>query len=406
MKTAIVTAPPGAARNVHQTMNKILLTVAAAAALGVSPRAQLAPADHFRRPSKTVETPTDAMADLQVMLQLAREHGTRIDDRGREVCDHPVWQTRRQSLEQKMFNLATFFGQILLDSNNPNDRRLAAYGTFYLDDPHHVFQLITFFAQEPDRSIRETAFKRSIDYLRVYLPRDARVDDEASATAPRPLYTLAAYPYLDLLKLEDPRDQAQGLWFLGQVMEIRPDSGTAILRESRARVRELLVSDKDLVRRHARAFVRYSDPKQRTVPEDDATDEALLAWIDEITDELFPPIQRVSGGLIDLYPSDELDRAARVGREALTTKEIGETASGKLSSGLFYRGYRINRLPEPLDKLGIPIGAVITSINSQPVSNAKKILEIAERSLEAGHRILVEFVFGGQSMVMEYRLRT
>ena len=36
MKTAIVTAPPGAARNVHQTMNKILLTVAAAAALGVA----------------------------------------------------------------------------------------------------------------------------------------------------------------------------------------------------------------------------------------------------------------------------------------------------------------------------------------------------------------------------------
>ena len=107
-----------------------------------------------------------------------------------------------------------------------------------------------------------------------------------------------------------------------------------------------------------------------------------------------------------LHQSDELDRVGEVGREALTTNEIGETASGKLSSGLYYRGYRINRLPEPLDKLGIPVGAVITSVNSQPVSSAKKLLDITERGLKDGRRVLVEFVLRGQSRVMEYRLRT
>ena len=111
------------------------------------------------------------------------------------------------------------------------------------------------------------------------------------------------------------------------------------------------------------------------------------------------------GGLTELYPSAELQRVAKVGREALSTKEIGETASGKLRSGLFYRGYRINRLPEPLNKLGIPQDAVITHVNSQPVFKAAKILEILEAEAKPGARILVEFAFRGQSQVMEYRLQ-
>jgi len=387
-------------------MKIVIWTTVVAVSVVIGPRAQLAPSDHFRQPSKTVTSPPAAMRELQAMWHLAREHGTRVDERGREVCDHPDWMARREALEQEMFNLAASFGQIILDSNNVNDRRLAAYGTFYLDDPQHVFQLITFFAQEPDRSIREQAFRRAINYLRVYLPRDAQVDDGAEAGTPRPLYTLAAYPYLQLLELADRRDQSQGLWFLGEVMEIRPDATTAILRETRRRARQLLVSEDPMVRRYARDFVRSADPQRRKVPAKDASDDALLAWLDEISDELFPPIKRVSGGLVELYKSDELDRAGQVGRAALTTEEIGQTDSGKLGSGRYFRGYRIDRLPEPLNKLGIPVGAVITNVNSQPVSTAGRILELVESALETRGRILVEFVYRGESRVMEYRLRT
>lgn len=386
-------------------MSKLLLCLAVGAALTATAEAQSLPKPFFRTPTEDIETPAEAFADLKVMRRLAQQNGVRVDRDGREVCDHLDWQRARESLGRKMLNLATFFGQILGRSKHPDDRALSAYGTFYLDDPQHVCQLITFFAEEPERSIREPAFRRSIDFLRVYLPRNAEAEDTGDEpTAPTALYRLEIGPFLGLLSVPDPRDQAQGLWFLAQVMDIRQDSARTILSHSQAHLRHLLVSEVPDVRKQARAFLISADLKRREPPAEDAGDEELLTWLRAVLYDVFPPIDRVSAGLIQLRVSDELERVAEVGRPALTTKAIGETDSGKLASGLHYRGFRIQRLPEPLNKLGIPVGSVITTINAQQVKTGREILDALEELLPAQRRLLVEFVYRGQSMAMEYRL--
>jgi len=383
---------------------KLLPTLAGAAVLAAAPAAQALPERFFRNPTEDIEPPGDAFDDLKVMRRLARQHGVRTDEQGREVCDHPAWQEARKSLQRKMLNLGTFFGQILARSERRDDRALSAYGTFYLDDPQDVCKLITFFAEEPDRAIREPAFRRSIDFLRVWLPLDAEVEsDDGEPAAPVPLYKLEVGPYLGLLSQPDPRDQAQGLWFLAQLMDIRSDSRRTILDHAKAMLPYLLVSDHEDVREQARGFVLNADPKRREPPAEDASNDDLQAWLTTVLEEVFPPIERISGGLILLRKSAELDRVREVGRPALTTVPIGETDADKLKSGQYVRGFRVQRLPEPLEKLGIPVGSVITTVNTTPVRTGRDILAALETAVPT-RRVLVEFAYRGQTRFMEYRL--
>ncbi len=393
-----------------------LLIALAVTTLGVQPRTQqqihegLLP---FRNPSGNVEPPEELFADLQAMWNIrkgARRSEISFDDMGREIVDDPRWQRAYEAAQGKMFNMATVFGLMLRDSRVVNYRRLSAYGTFYATNPAHVFELIAFFPGEPEREIREGAFRRAIEYLRVHLPKNkpVTVDGDGEAAAgrePDSLYTLEVYPFVALLDETDFRDQAQGLWFLKEVMAIRPQGAKPILGACVDRLRRLLVSDNAEVRVQAREFLQQADPAHRDAPAEDAGDEALIAWLDAVAYDVFPPVRAMSEGLTDIYPSDDLDRIIEVGTDALERKSIGEPVTGRKRGGGTYRGFRIARLPEPLDKLRLPVGTVITSINGQPVATARSILDMLQISAKAKKRFFVEYVRDGVPMAMEYRLR-
>lgn len=364
----------------------------------------------FRQPNQVVQVPEDLFRNLQVLFNISENpegHAVTVNDQGREVCDHPLWQQKYEEVKRQLFNMATVFGLVLRDSGNVNDRKLAAYGTFLLDDPQPICELIAFFPGEPEREIREPALRRAIEFLRVQLPKNTDVVTGTGEPQmqPKARYSIDLGPYFALLEVDDHRDQVQALWFLAEIAQIRPETGPMILHYGKEHLREHLVSERDLLRQHARTLLERAAPKHQRPPAEDADDAQVIAWLDEVLYEVFPPIRPVSEGLTDLYPSKDLEQIVSVGRDALTREAIGEPFSGKLKSGLFYRGFRIARLPEPLDKLRIPVGAVITNICGRPVATGTEIVQTLERWLEQRSNVIVEYAWNGDTRVMEYRVR-
>ena len=362
----------------------------------------------FRSPNKPVDVPEELFHDLQILQNVLDDpegYTVGVDEEGRPTCDHPTWVRTHAELQKKLFNMATVFGIVLRDCQSPNQRRLAALGAFFSLEIEHVFELIEFLPGEPERSIREEALPRAIDFLAVHLPKNRTPEnDDAADRPPLPLYDLELGPFLGLLEVDDPRDQVQGLWFLTRLVEIRPSAGPILFDYGRWPLRRLLVAPQKIVRSHARDLLAVIDPQRRPPPPFDAGPDEQLAWLDAVVYELFPPVREISDGLIEIYPGADRDAIVEVGTEVLRTQAIGEPYQGRLRAGLYYRGFRVARLPEPLDKLRIPVGAVITSVNGTPVATGAEILAIAGTALKTKTRLFVEFVDGKQQRVIEYRL--
>ena len=400
----------------HPTMRELLATAAVVALASFAAAQELDVVEGlrpFRHPSQEVQVPEELFRNLQVLFNISEHpegHAITVNDQGREVCDHPQWQQKYEEVKRQMFNMATVFGLVLRDSSHVNDRRLAAYGTFLLDDPQPICELIAFLPGEPEREIREPALRRAIEFLRVQLPKNSDTDvvtgNGEPPMKPKARYSIDLGPYFALLAVDDYRDQVQAMWFLAEIAQIRPETGPMILHYSKQHLREHLVSERDLLRMQARTLLERANPKHRKPPADAADDAKAIAWLDEVVYEVFPPIRTVSEGLTDLYPSEDLDKIVSVGRDALSREAIGEPFSGKLKSGTFYRGFRIARLPEPLDKMRIPVGAVITNVCGRPVATGTEIVQALERWLEKRSDVIVEYALNGDTRVMEYRVRS
>lgn len=377
----------------------------------------------FRAPQSNLVPPENLWPHLKPMWDISRKSAPELkhfDERGVEVVEDPSWQRHHDALTQIAMD-AGYLSAVIRESRHDVDRAIAFYGAFYVPDPATVINLIGHIPGEPVRAIREDAYVRAIEYLRVHLPARVPGDLEewqkvrvgpGGQKPPRPgdfAFALDPSPFVALLSVDDPRDQEQALWFLSRLAELRPKLGTLSLDLAKARLRELVNDGNEKVRAAARAFVAILDPlvEGRDTPEDDAAPEAWTAWYDAVLHDVFPPIRRISEGLYDLYPSEDLDELVRVGRRALRDGSlVTGNANGTTNSGAPFRGARIETLPEPLDRLGLEIGFVVTAINGVPTPTADAILRTLERSLPHQRRIFVEYVDPrGENRAIQYRRR-
>jgi hypothetical protein len=374
----------------------------------------------FRSPDTNLVPPEEMYEKLRVMYEIARkaEPAKRsFDARGVEVIDDPAWQKLHDELMQ-MPQDAGYLSLVMRDSRSVGDRAIAFYGAFYVPDAQVVLQLIEHIPGEPGRSIREEAYPRAIAFLRVHLPKTNPGDLEewlrtktgpAGEKPPRPgdpSYALDPTPFVALLGVDDTRDQVQGLWFLRKCVEIRPELAEDYLALSKEMLRALFVSREKMVREAAQEFVKVADPRHRTLPGVDAPPEEVAVWFEAVLYDAFPPIRRVSAGLVDLYPSDDLDQVVALGEKGLADGSLAQGAVGSTKKGGNYRGIAIRALPEPLDKLGLEIGWVITAINGTPVGSAAELLDLFRRTSHSRRSFLVEFVDSeGRTGAIEYRVR-
>ncbi len=384
----------------------------------------------FRMPGETYAPPDKLFALLRQMRAIADDAASRksFDDAGREVVDDERWRRLRDEAVRLGID-AGYLASIMRLSKNADDRATAFYAAFLCDNVDYVLNLVAHIPGEPVQRTREAAMPRAAAFARANLVRRyGQLTDEQkrALTLPKPgtpeakaagitrgprdedhLHTLRLVPFFQLLDRDDPLDQAQALWFLDQVFQVRGDLALLWLEPVLPRLRQLLQSEDERVREHTIALLATVGPADLPRPALDAPATELHAWAEKAEKALFPPIRNYNDTVVQMHPSPERDAVLAAGRKALEGDSLGETARGKTKDGMPYRGFRVAVVPDALQPLAIPAEAVITSINGVPVATSSEVLTTVRTLLDKlGHpRVLVvEFVAKGETHAIEYRI--
>ncbi|MBL8730628.1 MAG: hypothetical protein JNM25_19580 [Planctomycetes bacterium] len=386
----------------------------------------------FRHPADVYAPPDELFRLLRQMQAIADAPGAKkdFDANGREVVDDDNWRAARAAVQTLGVD-AAYLAQVMRLHKNAGERATAFYGAFFCDNVEHVMNLIAHIPGEPERRTRTLAMPRAIAYLHAHLGKrfgdlGAEAKQAVVAALPEPgspaakaagitraprdddeLYSLRLVPFFQLLDLDDKIDQAQGLWFLKEVFLIRRDLARTWLEPSLPRLRQLLASTDPTVRDEAIGLFAAIGPEDLPpAPLEDAV--ALQAWAGRASRFLFPPIRNLNDAVVQIQPSPEREALLAAGVRALATSAIGDAFTGRRKDGQYYHGFRVATVPDELQALAIPAGAVITTVNGVGVTDAASLLAAVQRQLEVlkhPRRLFVEYVRDDAAHVVEYRLQ-
>lgn len=388
----------------------------------------------FRNPVEVYAPPDRLFALLRRMRSLAEsgQFPTHFDAEGREAVDHEGWRDARGQVDELGVDAATL-AAILRTSKNVDDRATALYATYFCKQPNYVIDLLCHIPGEPERRLRERAMPLAIAWLQQHIGKkfgdlDADHQKALIQAMPQPgspaakaagitrlpqaddlLYVdnLRLYPFFQLLDLDDPLDQAQGLWFLKEVFLLRLDLALRTCEPALPRIRQLMVGDDLRVREQAIGLLAAIGPRNLPTPRPDAPAAELQTWAEQAVRALFPPIRNLNDAIVQLHPSPERDALLEALKKALEGDTVGEPSHGRTKDGMGYRGFLVRQVPEALRPLAIPAGAVITMVNGVMVTDARSLWRVGEqqlRSLPHPRRLFVEYVLDGAARAIEYQI--
>jgi hypothetical protein len=391
----------------------------------------------FRSCTEISAPPTDQFVQLRVMMSIAKDAYARrsFDDQGREIVDDEAWLRARRELDRMGLD-AGHLAILMRDSRNASDRAVAFYGMFFCNNPMYVFNLISHLPGEPVQKTRADNYPRAIAYMQAHIGTtygDLTDEQKQGLDLPEPgsprakamgitrapldsdlLFQINLKPFFQLLDLDEPLDQAQGLWFLKECFLLRKDLALTWLEPALPRINQLLLSEDARVRIEAIGLLSAIAADDVEVPGPDAPSAELTDFARRASMALFPPIRPISEGLILLFSSPERDALVAAGKQALV-EGIGHATNGKTKDGLPYRGFRVERVPDELTALGIPAGAVITSISGVPVRDGAHLVDVVDSLFHVRDKrgqlqrisqktLLVEFLHDGKARAVEYRV--
>lgn len=399
------------------TLAASLLLTAVPSALLSSAAAQEDPADvDWRLPYRSPETkiaPPDGLFEvlrrLQTIYNQAPESG-QLSVRGRDAVESNEWSAAMADLDRLELQ-PPYLSLIIRDSNIPNDRRTAFFGSFLIELDDMVRTFIEHIPGEPSRSIREEAYLRAVRWMAHHDSPGYERSGEEIAEAEATLHArqrrdrLDLTPFFAVLDLEEEIDRAQGLWFLTQISRIHPYYGEKTMEGAYRRLIELADDPSERVRAQLRELVIWADPDQDRREAGLDEDADIRERLEAIRYEMFPPIRRVSAGVFELYPHADRDEILEVGQRWLEGGGFGENVSGRDSRGVVYYGLRLPELPEPLNRLGIPSGVVLVAISGSVVRRPSDVAELLEIHARPGGAFFLEYVDGqGKRRAVQYRI--
>ncbi|MEZ6038592.1 MAG: hypothetical protein R3F29_14010 [Planctomycetota bacterium] len=386
----------------------------------------------FREPADVYAPPDELFRQLRIMQTVASRHPDKVsfDAEGREQVDDQTWRAARirvEELDLQAGNLA----QMMRLHRDAGQRELAFFAAFYCHEVDYVMELIAHIPGEPIRAIRESAMPRAVAYVRAHLGRrfgelSMEQQDALRAALPEPgspmarargigrapidsdrLHTLNLVPFFQLLDTPNKLDHAQALWFLSQVFEIRQDLALIWLEPVLPRILQLLTGDDAEVQEQAIAVLRTIGSDKLPEAPIDGDEAALLAWAEQATRNLFPPIRNLNDAIVQLHPSPERDAIVAAGIAALAHSSLGDPFRGQDAENKWYAGYRILRVPDELKPLALPVDAVITSLNGISTPDAATLLDMVKRVCANPQRpvkMVVEYRLQGKPHAIEYRV--
>ncbi len=231
----------------------------------------------------------------------------------------------------------------------------------------------------------------------------------AGTRTPRPdefLWQMNLKPWFELIELKEPRNQADALWLLTNLIDVRPSTGREILDALHLRLLQLLHSKDAQVRDLAYELAITLAVREPSVqpPEDRNDIAAVNTWFSELLDAVFPAIESVHEGFFVLRTGEELDTMMAQARELFRGESLGKPASETSPDGQRLWGFRLERTPAPMDQLGFVPGVLILSIQGTPVRDHESILKTLESVAKVRATILVEWSDAGVIKVHEYRV--
>ena len=384
----------------------------------------------FRSPQDIYAPRDELFRQLGIMQRIAQRPTApkRVVD-GREEVDNEAWARARAEVD-RIGMTAGELAAIMRSNRDGQQRSTAFYGMFYVTDVGMVIELIAHIPGEPLRHIREAALPRAIDFMREHLSAtfgDLTAEQKQQALRALPevgspaaksqgvhrlpddkdhLYDLRMVPFFQLIDRDDPLDQAQGLWFLKETFQIRPDYVNLWLEPALPRLRELLMSEDPAVRSEAEGIFLHMAPEGAGELPDVSQREERLAWAKRVAREQFPAIRNLNDSIVQIYPGEERDQIAAELRGALGNSRIGDPFRGQREDGGWFTGFRVALVPEALAPLAIPQGAIVTAVNGVGITSAQQLLQVIEKAAVPPfpRRLFVDYMLDGKPHAVEYRL--
>lgn len=374
----------------------------------------------YRQPQIRVEPPIElfrVLEPLQGLMDRSAPEDRKFVE-GVEVVDSEEWRSLAARLGSMRID-GGYLSLILRDSADAKDRRTAFFGGFHVRDPNVIRSLIEHIPGEPSRKLREEMYPRAVAWMRYHegpgAAKRRAAEEQGAEPSDQPAVEnyrkerVDLMPFLAVLELETKADRVQALWFLARVVAIDASYAKQAFDIGADRLAKLAGEVDGLAAEQFDSLLRAADPDQERVArlgsEDELDSKDRIAWFEDVLHDLYPPIRRISGGLYELFPSEDRDQLLAVGRKLLEDDSQWQVVDGMDKSRIPYRGLRLPILPEPLDQLGLKPGTTIVGISGAPVPNLESLRVILDRMVRPGGRVFVEFITEDKARhAIEYRV--
>lgn len=310
------------------------------------------------------------------------------DETGRPHTKQAGFERLRDKVTKQLARQGGMLKWILLNDRSPSRRRACFFGSLFVPEVQDGVHLLRYIPHEPQTTLRADAIAFSRAFLEKQLA-EPKTDRQGRSRGYRYLFDVV--PWVDLTRAPTATDRVRAFEVLTSVVRARPTVGSSIAAMMQRWIADNLTAKQPAVRKATRAWVEAFEPEAK-MPGDDRG--ALALW-SRILRKHFPDV-RLRGGLCELYPGPDLDKIAEVGERLLRLDKLGKTkhVSIKTRLGTQHRvGVRLAAIPEPLDKLGMKEGDIVTAVNGTPITSCGDLLRVIERHLAKGNRtLLVEWI--------------
>jgi hypothetical protein len=338
----------------------------------------------FRNPTADFALPVDLIRDLSELAAFARRHrdkpgtsySTSFDAEGRETCTDPGFLNLEKELPKRLERQDGYLGKIVFEHRDAHARRAAYYGGFRVAEIQSTLQFIVMLASEPVRDLRFDGFRLALPFLDRWLPV---TDPNSGAFA----YQLDLEPFARLLHSRSALDRVAAIEVLRLALRHRRKETLPAVQFLEPQLREGLASEsRALHAATAKLIAELAGDDSAAHGDAEVLEQRLAAELKKA----LPPLRRISDGLVELYPSTELQEAADWVRKALERGSFGGFGEIPATHNRprVVRGLMVSALPKEIAVAGLQAGDCIVAVNGVPVFSCRELLDSLRGAIERG----------------------